>query len=195
MILPEIDPIALQIGPLSIRWYSLTWLMAFLSIYFLLSKRTNNLDSGKISDLMFYGMLGAIIGGRFGYMFFYGIEQLSKDPLSIFYVWQGGLSFHGGLMGVLVACYLLSRKWNVKFFWLMDMVAPCIPPGLGLVRIGNFLNSKSLRCSQAPLSTISSICRGNSLVYIPYLVIKKTKTHYEHFRLFLINLWNIEIYY
>ena len=140
MILPEIDPIALQIGPLSIRWYSLTWLMAFLSIYFLLSKRTNNLDSEKISDLMFYGMLGAIIGGRFGYMFFYGIEQLSKDPLSIFYVWQGGLSFHGGLMGVLVACYLLSRKWNVKFFWLMDMVAPCIPPGLGLVRIGNFLN-------------------------------------------------------
>ena len=144
MILPEIDPIALQIGPLSIRWYSLTWLMAFLSIYFLLSKRTNNLDSEKISDLMFYGMLGAIIGGRFGYMFFYGIEQLSKDPLSIFYVWQGGLSFHGGLMGVLVSCYFLSRRWNVKFFWLMDMVAPCIPPGLGLVRIGNFLNSELL---------------------------------------------------
>ncbi len=144
MILPVIDPIAFQIGPLAIRWYSLTWIAAFLTIYYLLTKRSNKLSSENISDLMFYGMLGAIIGGRFGYMFFYGIEQLLKDPLSIFYIWQGGLSFHGGLVGVLVSCFLMSKRWNVKFFYLMDIVAPCVPPGLGLVRIGNFLNSELL---------------------------------------------------
>ena len=144
MILPEIDPIALQIGPLAIRWYSLTWLAAFLTIYYLLNKKFNNLDSKRIDDLMFYGILGSIIGGRFGYMLFYGVDQLLSNPLSIFYIWQGGLSFHGGLIGVLLSCFILSKKWKVKFFWLMDVVAPCVPPGLGLVRIGNFLNSELL---------------------------------------------------
>ena len=144
MILPEIDPIAFQIGPLAIRWYSLTWIAAFFAIYYLLSKRSKNLSSEKISDLMFYGMIRAIIGGRFGYMLFYGTDQLLSDPFSIFYIWQGGLSFHGGLTGVLISCYVLSKRWNVRFFWLMDLVAPCIPPGLGLVRVGNFLNSELL---------------------------------------------------
>jgi len=144
MILPEIDPIALQIGPLAIRWYSLTWIAAFLTIYYLLQKSNDNLDAKRIEDLMFYGILGAILGGRFGYMSLYGTEELLSNPISIFYIWQGGLSFHGGLIGVLIACYILSRKWKVEFFWLMDKVAPCIPPGLGLVRIGNFLNSELL---------------------------------------------------
>ena len=144
MILPEIDPIAFQIGPLAIRWYSLTWIAAFFAIYYLLTKRSKNLSSEKISDLMFYGIMGAIIGGRLGYMLFYGTDQLLSDPFSIFYVWQGGLSFHGGLMGVLLSCYVLSKRWNVRFFWLMDFIAPCIPPGLGLVRVGNFLNSELL---------------------------------------------------
>ena len=88
MILPEIDPIAFQIGPLAIRWYSLTWIAAFLAIYYLLTKRSNKLSSENISDLMFYGMLGAIIGGRFGYMFFYGIEQLLRDPCLLLKAFQ-----------------------------------------------------------------------------------------------------------
>ena len=87
MILPDIDPIALQIGPIAIRWYSLTWIAAFFTIYYLLSKRSKNLNSEKVSDLMFYGIMGAIIGGRCGYMLFYGTEQLFSNPFSFFYIW------------------------------------------------------------------------------------------------------------
>ncbi len=144
MILPEIDPVALQLGPLAIRWYSLTWLIAFGFIYFLASKNLNKFSREQLNDLMFYGLLGAVIGGRVGYMTFYGINQLLADPLSLFYVWQGGLSFHGGFLGVLVSTYFLSRHWEVKFFEAMDFIAPYVPIGLGSVRIGNFLNAELL---------------------------------------------------
>ena len=144
MILPEIDPVALQIGPIAIRWYGLTWLAAFYAIYFLIRRYQKNLNLDQVSDLMFYSLLGAIMGGRAGYVFFYSIDQFINNPFSIFFIWQGGLSFHGGLMGVLLSCYVLSKRWNVRFFWLMDFIAPCIPPGLGLVRVGNFLNSELL---------------------------------------------------
>ena len=144
MLLPEIDPIIFQIGPVAIRWYGLTWLAAFSTIYFLMGKYQRELDKEKLSDLMFYGLLGAIIGGRTGYVFFYSLDQFFENPLSIFFVWEGGLSFHGGLLGVLISCYLLSKSWKVTFFWLMDRVAPFVAPGLGLVRIGNFLNSELL---------------------------------------------------
>ena len=138
MLLPEIDPIIFQIGPVAIRWYGLTWLAAFSTIYFLIDKYQGDLDKEKLSDLMFYGLLGAIIGGRTGYIFFYSLDQFFENPLSIFFVWEGGLSFHGGLLGVLISCYFLSKSWKVTFFWLMDRVAPFVAPGLGLVRIGNF---------------------------------------------------------
>ncbi|HJL96304.1 MAG: prolipoprotein diacylglyceryl transferase [Gammaproteobacteria bacterium] len=144
MILPEIDPIALQLGPLAIRWYSLTWIGAISLIYYLMIKRSNSLSSDQVSDLIFYGVIGAIIGGRLGYMFFYSLGQVIADPLSIFRVWEGGLSFHGGLIGVLISTLLLAKRWRIKYFWLMDRIAPCIPPGLGTVRVGNFLNSELL---------------------------------------------------
>ena len=144
MILPEIDPIAIQLGPLAIRWYGLTWLIAFGLIYFLANKNLNKFSKDNLSDLMFYGLIGAMIGGRVGYMIFYGTDQLISDPLSLFYIWQGGLSFHGGLLGVLVSAYLLSKRWKVKFFEIMDFIAPYVPIGLGSVRIGNFLNAELL---------------------------------------------------
>ena len=144
MLIPEIDPIALQIGPLAIRWYGLTWLAAFSSIYLLIKRYQKNLNEDQISDLMFYSLLGAILGGRAGYIFFYSIEQFLSNPLSIFFIWEGGLSFHGGLLGVLVACYWLSKRWDMRFFLLMDRVAPYVPPGLGFVRLGNFMNSELL---------------------------------------------------
>jgi phosphatidylglycerol:prolipoprotein diacylglycerol transferase len=93
---------------------------------------------------MFYSLLGAIMGGRAGYVFFYSIDQFINNPFSIFFIWQGGLSFHGGLVGVLIACFWLSKSWKVDFFWLMDRVAPFVPPGLGFVRLGNFMNSELL---------------------------------------------------
>ena len=144
MLLPEIDPVIIQIGWFSIRWYSLTWIAAFLTIYFLIKNYQKDLNTEQVSDLMFYSLLGAILGGRAGYVLFYSIEQFFNNPLSIFFIWEGGLSFHGGLLGVLVACLLLSKKWGVSFFWLMDRVAPFVPPGLGFVRLGNFMNSELL---------------------------------------------------
>ena len=144
MILPEIDPVAIQLGPLAIRWYSLTWLAAFGLIYFLANRNLNKFSKEQLSNLMFYGLLGAMIGGRIGYMIFYGTDQLITNPLSLFYVWQGGLSFHGGFLGVLVSTYFLSIRWQVKFFEIMDFIAPFVPIGLGSVRIGNFLNAELL---------------------------------------------------
>ncbi len=144
MHIPEIDPIAIQIGPLAIRWYGITWLAAFSTIYYLIKKFQKDIDVNQTSDLMFYSLLGAIIGGRAGYVLFYSFDQFLANPLSIFAIWQGGLSFHGGLLGVLVSCYWLSKKWKIGFFWLMDRVAPYVPPGLGFVRLGNFLNSELL---------------------------------------------------
>ena len=144
MLIPEIDPIALQIGPIAIRWYGLTWLAAFSTIYFLINRYQKDLNNEQVSDLMFYSLLGAIIGGRTGYIFFYSIDQFFANPLSLFFIWEGGLSFHGGLLGVLVSCYFQSKTLNVTFFWLMDKVAAYVPPGLGLVRLGNFMNSELL---------------------------------------------------
>ena len=144
MILPYIDPVALQIGPLEIRWYGLSWLLAFMSIYILAKKKLAIINDQQLSDLMFYGLLGAIVGGRSGYMLFYGIDALIQNPLSLFYIWQGGLSFHGGFLGVLVSIYFLAKSWNLGFFTITDFISPFIPIGLGFVRIGNFLNSELL---------------------------------------------------
>ena len=144
MLIPEIDPIAIQIGPFAIRWYGITWLAAFSTIYYLIKKFQKDIDVNQTSDLMFYSLLGAMLGGRVGYILFYSFDQFLANPLSIFAIWEGGLSFHGGLLGVLVSCYWLSKKWKMGFFWLMDRVAPYVPPGLGFVRLGNFLNSELL---------------------------------------------------
>jgi len=144
MILPEIDPIAFQIGPLAIRWYGITWLVAFGLIYLLASRNLSKFSKEQLENLMFYGLLGAVLGGRIGYMFFYNAGQLTENPLSLFYFWQGGMSFHGGLLGVLISCFLLSKRWGFKFFEVMDFIAPYVPIGLGTVRIGNFLNSELL---------------------------------------------------
>jgi len=144
MIIPEIDPIAIQLGPIAIRWYGLTWLSAFITIYLLIQRYQKDLNENQVSDLMFYSLIGAILGGRAGYVFFYSLDQFFNNPLSLFFIWEGGLSFHGGLLGVLIACLWLSKQWRVGFFWLMDRVAPYVPPGLGFVRLGNFLNSELL---------------------------------------------------
>ena len=144
MLIPEIDPIAIQIGPFAIRWYGITWLAAFSTIYYLIDKFQKDIDVNQTSDLMFYSLLGAMLGGRVGYILFYSFDQFLANPLSILAIWEGGLSFHGGLLGVLVSCYWLSKKWKKGFFWLMDRVAPYVPPGLGFVRLGNFLNSELL---------------------------------------------------
>ena len=138
------NPSLISIGPLRVQYYAITWLASAIFIYMFL--KTNKiiiklgLDKEKVNDMVFlYGLFfGAICGGRIGYMFFYGNSQLIENPLSLFYVWQGGLSFHGGLAGVVASLFIFSRKNSVEFLRLMDAVALSMPIGLGLVRIGNF---------------------------------------------------------
>lgn len=143
---PSIDPVAFYIVTWPVYWYGLMYLVGFLGGWGLLSLRIRYSPRGftqdELSDLVFFGALGAIIGGRLGYMFFYDWRMLFADPLLIFQTWKGGMSFHGGLLGVLVAMFFCSRKLKKSFFALTDFIAPIVPIGLGAGRIGNFINGE-----------------------------------------------------
>jgi phosphatidylglycerol:prolipoprotein diacylglycerol transferase len=143
---PEIDPIIFALGPLKIRWYGLMYVIAFLLAWWLAKRRCNRSDSPvtseQVDDLMFYGMLGVIIGGRIGYAIVYGWDQLTTDPLYLFKITQGGMSFHGGLAGVMTAMWLYGKKLGHSIWRMTDFVAPIVPLGLGFGRIGNFINGE-----------------------------------------------------
>ena len=143
---PDLNPIAFSLGPLQVHWYGLMYLLAFLMAWLLAHWRTKHYQlawtSEQISDLIFYGALGVIFGGRLGYMLFYGTPQLIADPLSLFKVWQGGMSFHGGVIGVAVAMGFFSRKINKSFWEVTDFVVPIVPLGLAAGRLGNFINAE-----------------------------------------------------
>lgn len=146
---PEFDPIALHLGPLAIRWYGLMYLVGFVAFVILARSRIRRADyvqagwqARDIDDLLFYGLFGVIAGGRLGYVLFYKPEFYLTHPLDAFMLWHGGMSFHGGFLGVLVAAALWARRHGVTFFQVMDLVAPCIPPGLAAGRLGNFINGE-----------------------------------------------------
>ncbi len=143
---PEIDPIAISLGPVSIHWYAISYLVGIGLVWLILRHRskTKRLQwtDDDLSDLVFYTVLGVLLGGRFGYMLFYGFDNLLADPLSALKVWQGGMSFHGGLIGVLIGVLFFARKRGVGFFDVMDFIAPAIPLALGCGRIGNFINGE-----------------------------------------------------
>lgn len=142
------NPTLIELGPLKIQYYAITWLLSAVLIYMFLKKNNVISEIGlsidEINDMVFlYGLFfGAMCGGRVGYMLFYGIDQLLDNPLSLFYIWQGGLSFHGGLIGVIISLIIFCQKKKIEFLRLMDGVALAMPIGLGLVRIGNFLNGE-----------------------------------------------------
>lgn len=146
MPFPEINPIALQLGPLAIRWYGLAYLAAIALGWYLLLRRARRPNSGwtseQISDLIFYAAFGLILGGRIGYVLFYNFADYLQHPLAIFAVWQGGMSFHGGLLGGLFACALYARRSGRSFFAVSDLLAPIVPIGLCLGRIANFVNGE-----------------------------------------------------
>ncbi len=144
MIYNPINPVALDLGIVKIHWYGIMYLLAFLSAYLLAKTRCKKkgIDNKFIEDIIFYGAMGVIIGGRVGYMLFYNFTTFINEPLSLFYLQQGGMSFHGGLIGVIIAMLLFSKKYNKTFFQIMDFVAPLVPIGLGFGRIGNFINSE-----------------------------------------------------
>ena len=144
---PQFDPIALSLGPVAIRWYGLMYVAAFL-LFLVLGrmhlKRRPDLGFTKenLDDLLFYGMLGVVLGGRLGFVLFYKPMYYLAHPIEIFYIWQGGMSFHGGFLGVLVAMLLFGRKTKRTFFQVTDFIAPSVPTGLAAGRLGNFINGE-----------------------------------------------------
>lgn len=145
--LHQLDPIAIQLGPLAVHWYGVMYLLAFASAWWLGRIRINQgrlpgADENAFGDLLFYGMLGVVLGGRIGYILFYDLQTYLAHPLQIFEVWKGGMSFHGGLLGVLIAALWWSRKHRLHFFDVVDFVAPLIPLGLGFGRFGNWINGE-----------------------------------------------------
>lgn len=141
---PNIDPVALSLGPVKVHWYGIMYLIAFLGGWWLARVRARDEWRGFVArdadDLLFYIACGVIAGGRLGYMIFYDFERILGDPMAILRVWQGGMSFHGGLIGVLIAMALFARKTRRTFFQVTDFMAPFAAPGLGLGRLGNFIN-------------------------------------------------------
>ncbi len=143
---PEIDSVALRLGPVEVQWYGLMYLIGFVGGWWLGRVRARRPGSGwrplEIDDLLFYSALGVVLGGRVGYMLFYNLGGWLQNPLEIFRIWQGGMSFHGGLLGVLTACWLYGRKTQRSFFQVTDFIAPVIAIGLGAGRLGNFINGE-----------------------------------------------------
>lgn len=142
----DINPIALDLGPLQVHWYGLMYLIGFAAAWWLGVKRARKPGSGwteeQISDLIFWGAMGVVLGGRMGYVLFYHFDRFLQDPLWLFAVWEGGMSFHGGLLGVIAAMYLFGRKHGKSLFTMTDFVAPLVPIGLGAGRIGNFIGGE-----------------------------------------------------
>lgn len=128
------------------RWYGMMYLLGFVGGYFMMCHvaklRRWPIDKDLVSDLLFYGVLGVVLGGRFGYTLFYNFPYYSRHPLEILYVWEGGMSFHGGLLGVLLAMFLFCRRRQLPYLMVADLVVAAVPIGLGLGRIGNFINAE-----------------------------------------------------
>lgn len=144
--LPNIDPVIVQIGPLAIRWYGMMYLLGFLVGFYLLRRfaprRGFTLNDDQLADLVFYLLGGVVLGGRLGYCLFYNTAFYLANPLKIAYVWEGGMSFHGGLLGVVVAAILYARRQSISSLALGDLLVVASTPGLGFGRLGNFINSE-----------------------------------------------------
>lgn len=143
---PEIDPVLFEIGFLKIRWYGLMYVLGFVLGWWLARSRCKRPDSPisehQVDDLIFYAMLGVIVGGRLGYVLFYGFDEFLADPLYPVKIWEGGMSFHGGLLGVIGAMWWFARQVDQDIWTMTDFVAPLVPLGLGFGRIGNFINGE-----------------------------------------------------
>lgn len=193
---PQIDPVAISLGPIQIHWYALSYLIGISLAWWHMSNRNrhqldqaNSKNSRKdkkgkskqekgcvptwsaeqLSDLVFYAVLGVILGGRIGYMLFYGMDQILANPLSVLRVWEGGMSFHGGMLGVFLGMYWFGKKSGYSFFQVTDFIAPSIPIALGCGRLGNFINAELPgRVSEVPWAIVfpgESAARHPSSLY------------------------------
>jgi phosphatidylglycerol:prolipoprotein diacylglycerol transferase len=143
---PKFDPVIFSIGPVSLHWYGLMYLVGFIFAMWLAVRRANKPGSGwtkdEVENLLYAGFLGVFIGGRVGYVLFYNLPLFLDNPLYLFKVWDGGMSFHGGLMGVILVMFWFARRTKRTFFQVSDFIAPLIPFGLGAGRLGNFINGE-----------------------------------------------------
>ena len=141
---PQFDPVIFGLGPLQIRWYGLMYLLAFAVVYALGAWRAPRagFERADLSDIVFHGVAGVVLGGRAGFVLVYGFDTFVADPLWLLRVWEGGMSFHGGLLGVCVAMWLWARRRGRSLLEVADFVAPLVPIGLGLGRVGNFINTE-----------------------------------------------------
>ncbi|MBP6900520.1 MAG: prolipoprotein diacylglyceryl transferase [Burkholderiaceae bacterium] len=149
LVHPQFDPIALSLGPLQVHWYGLTYLVAFGLFLWLAGLRVRQPQFANagwtrrdVEDLLFWGVLGVVLGGRIGYALFYKPAHFLAHPLEVFAVWQGGMSFHGGMLGVIVAMALFARRRGRRWLEVTDLIAPAVPTGLASGRIGNFINGE-----------------------------------------------------
>lgn len=189
---PDIDPVAFSIGSFSVHWYGIMYLFAFASAWGIGMYRARRpgaiINPQQVENLITYGAFGVILGGRVGFVFFYGFDQFLADPLWLFRVWEGGMSFHGGLLGVIVAMCLYARRLKISYLQLMDFVAPIVPLGLGFGRLGNFIGQELWgRVSDVPWAVVfpkamdpAGIARHPSQLYQAFL---------EGLVLFVIVFW------
>ncbi len=172
LVHPQFNPVALDLGGVQIHWYGLTYLAAFGLFLFLGARRVQlpqfaNIGWTRrdIEDMLFYGVLGVVIGGRLGYALIYKPGEYLSNPLEILKVWRGGMAFHGGLMGVIVAMALYARSRKRSFLEVMDVVAPCVPTGIAAVRIGNFINGELWgRAADASLPWAMAFPQSGSMI-------------------------------
>lgn len=156
---PDIDPIIVALGPLALRWYGLSYLAGFVVVWWLGTRRARShpgqWTAEQISDVVFYGAMGAILGGRLGYVFFYNLDAFLSDPTYLVRIWEGGMSFHGGLLGVAASMWLFGRKTNRRYIDVIDFLVPLTPIGLGFGRLANFINMELPgRVTDSPLGLI-----------------------------------------
>lgn len=172
---PKIDPVVFELGPVAVHWYGLTYLIGFMAAWWFAARRADKPDSGwnrdQVGDVIFYGAIGVIVGGRVGYGLFYGLEQWSEDLLWIFKLQQGGMSFHGGMLGVLASFWWFARKTGKTYFQVADFIVPMVPLGLASGRVGNFINAELWgRASDLPWAMVfptddKQIPRHPSMLY------------------------------
>lgn len=142
---PDIDPVAIDLGIVKIRWYGISYVVAIVVAWWLLDRRgrrRGDWTRDEVGDLVFYATIGLLVGGRLGSVLFYNLPYYLSDPLAVFRIWEGGMSFHGGLAGVIVAMWLLARQTGKGFFQVADFLTPVVPVGLFSGRIGNFINGE-----------------------------------------------------